>query len=81
MSSDDEIIIKMKEDGRNDREVAKYLAETGRVIYNHKTIASRYKRLTIALAAKKDKELEEGQGDWHEGEVSLNKWYSKIASD
>ena len=64
LNSDDEILVRMKQDGRTDKEIADTLKAAGRVNYNQKTIGSRWKRLRIALAARKDKELDAGFANW-----------------
>ena len=73
LNSDDEIIVRMKQEKRTDRDIAQALKNAGRVDYHVKTIGSRWKRLRIALAAAKDKELDAGYEDWHSIEVSILK--------
>ena len=73
LNSDDEIIVRMKQEKRTDREIAQALKNAGRVDYHIKTIGSRWKRLRIALAAAKDKELDAGYEDWHAIDVSTLK--------
>ena len=73
LNSDDEIIVRMKQDRRTDRDIAQALKNAGRVDYNVKTIGSRWKRLRLALAEARDKELDAGYEDWHAIEVSILK--------
>ena len=65
----DEIIIKEKQMGTSDKNVAKLLSETGHVNYKEKTINSRYRRLCLAIANAKDEELDKGTITWNEEEV------------
>ena len=70
LNSDDEILVRMKQEGRTDRDIANTLKAAGRVNYNQKTIGSRWKRLRIALAARKDKELDAGFANWLVADVN-----------
>lgn len=69
LDSEDEIILRMKEDGFTDQQVVNKLKEENRVRYDRKTIGSRFLRIQAALAAKQDERLEAEETDWHEGEV------------
>ena len=60
----------MKQEKHTDKDIAQVLKNAGRVDYNVKTIGSRWKRLRIALAAAKDRELDAGFADWHTVDVS-----------
>lgn len=70
MDSDDELIVKMKEEKFTDKQIAARLREEGRVNYHYKTIGSRWARIKRALEKKNDQDLDDQLTDWHEGDVS-----------
>ena len=61
----------MKRERRTDKEIAETLVEAGGTKYNYKTIGSRWKRLRVALAAARDRELDLGIVEWSAQDVSL----------
>jgi len=71
LDSDDEIIVRMKQEKRSDSDVVERLVKEGRTRYHPKTISSRWVRLKRVLAAHEDEMLDEQLTDWHEGDVSL----------
>ena len=73
LDSDDEIIVKMKQERYTDKEVVERLIKEGRTKYHHKTISSRWVRLKRVLAAREDELLDAQLTDWHEGDVSIVK--------
>ena len=72
LDSDDEIIVKMKQEKYTDKEVVERLIKEGRTKYHHKTISSRWVRLKRVLAAHKDEMLDAQLTDWHGGDVSIS---------
>ena len=78
LDSDDEIIVKMKQEKYSDKEVVERLIKEGRTKYHHKTISSRWVRLKRVLAAHEEELLDEQLTDWHDGEVSQ---YDEFVSD
>ena len=77
LDSDDEIIVKMKQEKYTDKEVVDRLIKEGRTKYHHKTISSRWVRLRRVLAAHEDDMLDAQLTDWHAGDVCI---FSKSAS-
>ncbi|KAF1987200.1 hypothetical protein K402DRAFT_462917 [Aulographum hederae CBS 113979] len=71
LDSEDEIILRMKQDGYSDFNIAEKLAQEGRIRYDHKTISTRYNRIKIAIGARKDEQLDAELTDWHEGEDEI----------
>lgn len=69
MDSDDELIVKMKEEKFTDKQIAARLREEGRVNYHYKTIGSRWARIKRSLEKKNDEDLDDQLTDWHEGDV------------
>ena len=70
MDSDDELIFNMKNAKYLEKDIAKRLADEGRIHYNPKTIGTRWARLKKAMQAKQDELLDADLTDWHEGDVS-----------
>ncbi|KAI4125634.1 MAG: hypothetical protein LQ347_005306, partial [Umbilicaria vellea] len=68
LDSDDELIVKMKEEKFTDKQIAARLREEGRVNYHYKTIGSRWARIKRALEKKNDQDLDDQLTDWHEGD-------------
>lgn len=69
LDSDDDMLVQMREAGCTDMQIADALANSGRVRYDKKTIASRYARIKDKMARREDQRLEDELTDWHEGEV------------
>ena len=72
MDSDDELIFSMKNAKYLEKDIAKRLADEGRMNYNPKTIGTRWARLKKAMQAKQDELLDADLTDWHDGDVSYN---------
>ena len=70
MDSDDELIFNMKNAKFLEKDIAKRLADEGRIHYNPKTIGTRWARLKKAMQAKQDELLDADLTDWHDGDVS-----------
>ena len=70
MDSDDELIFNMKNAKFLEKDIAKRLADEGRIHYNPKTIVTRWARLKKAMQAKQDELLYADLTDWHDGDVS-----------
>jgi hypothetical protein len=70
MDSDDEIIFSMKNAKFLEKDIAKRLADEGRMVYNPKTIGTRWQRLKQVMQAKQDELLDADLTDWHEGDAS-----------
>lgn len=70
MDSDDEIIYNMKNAKYLERDIAKRLADEGRMNYNPKTIGTRWARLKKVMQKQQDAMLDADLTDWHEGDVS-----------
>ncbi len=70
MDSDDELIFSMKNAKYLEKDIAKRLADEGRMKYNPKTIGTRWARLKRAMQAKQDELLDGDLTDWHDGDVS-----------
>lgn len=68
LDSDDDMIVRMKEAKYEEKDIAKRLADAGRVKYNPKTIGTRWARLRRALAQHQEELLEADLADWHEGD-------------
>ncbi|KAI9724357.1 MAG: hypothetical protein M1812_000425 [Candelaria pacifica] len=71
VDSEDEIIVRMKEEGFTDSKIRDHLISEGRTKYNSKTISSRWGRLRRVLEARNDQLLDEQMIDWHAGEDEL----------
>lgn len=69
LDSDDQIIVRMKEQKFTDIEIRDHLISEGRINYNAKTISSRWGRLRRVLEARADELLDEKLIEWHAGEV------------
>ncbi|KAI9668756.1 MAG: hypothetical protein M1831_000825 [Alyxoria varia] len=68
LDSDDELIKSMKEQGYRDEVIQERLVKEDRIIYNVKSIATRYGRICRTLAAAKTAKLDDDQTDWHDGD-------------
>jgi hypothetical protein len=69
MDSDDELIFAMKNAKYLEKDIAKRLADEGRMKYNAKTIGTRWARLKKAMAKRQDELLDQDLTDWHDGDV------------
>jgi hypothetical protein len=71
----DQVIIKMKESGYRNSEIADRLKKLsgGKVDYDSKTLGTRYTRLKQAEADEYDRQLDDELTDWHEGEVRCSR--------
>ncbi|MCJ1235079.1 hypothetical protein MMC14_003043 [Varicellaria rhodocarpa] len=72
LDSDDTTIYRMKLEGHKDKAIVDFLKGHGRVIYNHKTISSRFRRINIVKAAELEKELDRGLKEWHAVDVCIS---------
>ncbi|KAF2133151.1 hypothetical protein P153DRAFT_281899 [Dothidotthia symphoricarpi CBS 119687] len=64
LDSDDELMMKMREKGFSDRQIADKLAKDGRVRYDQKSISTRIMRIRLAQAGNVDFLLKEGYKEW-----------------
>ena len=69
MDSDDELIFSMKNAKYLEKDIAKRLADEGRMNYNPKTIGTRWARLKKAMQKQQDELLDNDLTDWHDGDV------------
>lgn len=72
LDSDDELIVKMKQERYTDVDIANHLKSTGRVRYHHKTINSRYARILKAIDAHEEHRLDIGETFWRAGDVRVH---------
>lgn len=70
LDSDDELIVRMKNAKYLEKDIARRLADEGRVAYNPKTIGTRWARLRKAIERRNDELLDAELTDWHDGDVS-----------
>ncbi|RMZ80232.1 hypothetical protein DV738_g2908, partial [Chaetothyriales sp. CBS 135597] len=68
LDSDDEMIVRMKNAKYQEKDIARRLADEGRMFYSTKTIGSRWGRLRKAIEARQDELLDANLTDWHEGD-------------
>lgn len=71
LDSDDELIVRMKNAKYREKDIAKRLADEGRIKYNSKTIGTRLIRIRKKQQERTDKLLDEGLVDWHDGDVRM----------
>lgn len=69
LDSDDEIILQMKQARFTDKDIAARLQGEGRIIYNEKSISTRYYRMKMVLRKYNDELLDADLTDWHDGDV------------
>jgi hypothetical protein len=69
LNSDDELIVQMKAEQYTDIAISAALRDRG-TIYNDKTISTRWKRIRIKLAEKREAELDAGFVEWEHDHVS-----------
>ncbi|RMZ83918.1 hypothetical protein DV737_g1504, partial [Chaetothyriales sp. CBS 132003] len=81
LDSDDEIIVRMKNAKYQEKDIAKRLADEGRMFYNTKTIGSRWGRLRRVMQARQDELLDANLTDWHEGDDDVLKEAIKKADE
>ena len=70
LDTDDEIIMQMHSQGRQDFEISEYLATHRGLKYEPKSLISRINRIVKAQQDHQDTLLEEGLTDWHDDDVS-----------
>lgn len=68
-NSDDNRIIQLKEQGRNEEAIADILLKEGRMSYKPKSIAGRIGRIMKMMRKTENDLLDDEMTDWHEGEV------------
>ncbi|RMD43734.1 hypothetical protein DV735_g1395, partial [Chaetothyriales sp. CBS 134920] len=73
LDSDDEMIVRMKNAKYQEKDIARRLADEGRMFYSTKTIGSRWGRLRKAIQARQDELLDANLTDWHEGDDDVLK--------
>ena len=78
LDSDDELILKMREKGYSDRQIAEKLAKEGRVRYDQKSISTRIMRIRLAQAENVDFLLQEGIKEWEFGDVRFASFISVL---
>jgi hypothetical protein len=71
LDSDDDLMMKMREKGFSDRQIADKLAKDGRVRYDQKSISTRIMRIRLAQAENNDFLLREGYKEWEYADVSF----------
>ena len=82
LDSDDDMIVRMKEAKYAEKDIAKHLADAGRMNYNPKSIGTRWARLRKALAQHQEELLEADLTDWHDGDDEvLRKAIAKADQD
>ncbi|CAO2647732.1 Nn.00g086540.m01.CDS01 [Neocucurbitaria sp. VM-36] len=64
LDSDDELIMRMRDKGFTDRQIAERLAKEGRVRYDQKSVSTRIGRIRVAQAENVDFLLKEGYKEW-----------------
>lgn len=64
LDSDDELMMRMRDKGFSDRQIADRLAKDGRVRYDQKSISTRIMRIRLAQAENVDFLLKEGYKEW-----------------
>jgi hypothetical protein len=70
LDSDDELMMKMREKGYSDRQIADKLVKDGRTRYDPKSIATRIGRIRVAQTEHIDYLLKEGYKEWRLEDVS-----------
>lgn len=73
LDTDDRMIVRMKEAKYGEKDIARRLADEGRVSYNPKTIGTRWARLKKVLAQHQEYLLEADLTDWHDGDDEVLK--------
>lgn len=69
LDSDDELIVRMKNAKYLEKDIARRLADEGRIKYNVKTVGTRLARIRKKMQERNDELLDEELTDWHDGDV------------